>query len=94
MKEVRVIRYQADDGKMFDNAQDCRNYEADIALGEGMKRAFNKILDYCANHVDEEADDYEGHNICTNEECVFHDIRCEYRCTFSCLPYIDMDRLE
>jgi hypothetical protein len=47
MKEIKVVRYEANDGKVFDTKRECERYEAEIADRIKLTTAFNTILNYC-----------------------------------------------
>lgn len=92
MKEVKIIRYEAEDGTQFDTAEACTAYEKDTKEITKIKQKFNDIIDFCARHCDEEADDYLGYNICNNTKCPFWDGNGKQNCMFDCLPYCDINK--
>lgn len=44
MKEVKVIRYIAEDGKVFENATECENYEKTLGTEYELTFKVNAIL--------------------------------------------------
>lgn len=92
MKEITIVRYEAEDGKRFDTQEECLTHEKDIIDSKKIMQKFNDIMDFCHEHCDEIYDDYEGYNVCDNNECPFYDSRCGHNCTFMCLPYIDFTK--
>lgn len=78
MKEIKVIRYEADDGKVFGTKYECERYEAEIADRAKLTIAFNTILDYCKEYAVEHYIDDKTCS-CYNDKCPFNDggLECE-----------------
>lgn len=93
MKEVTSIRYEAEDGKIFDTQEECLAHEKDVKDSKKVTQKFNDIIDYCKEHFtpceDDGFDDW-----CDNNECPFYNARCGHDCTFMCIPCIDFTKLE
>lgn len=80
MKEVKVIKYEAEDGTQFNTAYECQCYEEEIADRETLKPAFQAIYNYCSKHNRERFDFETGEFCgCGNEKCPFNDggIECK-----------------
>jgi hypothetical protein len=72
MKEIKVVRYEADDGKVFDTKYECERYEAEIADRATLTTAFNTILDYCRSYSVEHYIDDNTYS-CYSDKCPFND---------------------
>lgn len=94
MIEITKTIYQAEDGKQFLLRDECVKYEAEKKDREEIVKKYNDICEYCKYHYDEEADNYYGHNVCTNDYCPFYVKSEEYNCIFRCIPYQDLPDLE
>lgn len=95
MKEVKVIKYEAEDGTQFNTADECQRYEEEIIEREALKPAFQVIYNYCLKHNYEYYDFGTGEICgCKNIKCPFNDggIECKLcvRNTF-CEAYSDID---
>ena len=77
MKEIKVVRYEANDGKVFDTKYECERYEIEIADRAKLTTAFNTILDYCKNYAIEHYVDGKNDGCC-NDKCPFN--TGEYAC--------------
>ena len=68
MKEIKVVQYQADDGKVFDTKYECERYEAELTDRTKLTIAFNTILDYCQNYsVEHYIISTNSKNLCSKE---------------------------
>lgn len=65
------IRYEAKDGKIFDNEQDCKKYETETAeLVERLKSMIVELQNFCNDHYDVD-DGSCGYCPLRNEGCPF-----------------------
>lgn len=80
MKEVKVIKYEAEDGTQFHTADECLFYEKEIEDRKALGPAFQTIYNYCSKHNHEHYD-YDTGEICgcENIKCPFNDggIECK-----------------
>lgn len=66
--------YIAEDGREFQNEQECLNYERESALSRKFLTNLREIRDYC-----------DSKNDCT-EQCMFYDT-CRNRCMLYSMPH-------
>lgn len=78
MKEIKVVQYQADDGKVFNTKHECERYEAELTDREDLITAFNTILSYCKKYSVPHYINDKTYS-CYNEKCPFNDggLECE-----------------
>ena len=63
------IRYEAENGKLFDTEQECKQYETEyLAFIERIESALEELKNFCINHYEEDGCDgcpfYEGTDCC------------------------------
>lgn len=78
MKEIKVVRYEAEDGKVFDTKYECERYETELTDRAKLTTAFNIILDYCEKYSVEHYINDKTYS-CYNDKCPFNDggLECE-----------------
>lgn len=72
MKEVKVIKYEAEDGTQFSTIADCQRYEAEIDDRKALGPAFQTIYNYCSKY------NYEHYDYDTGEICGCENVNCPF----------------
>lgn len=67
MKEVKIIKFMAEDGTVFDTMTACEEYESHCKEAKSLKRALRRIKEICRNTDCNRCPFHNGY------ECMFHD---------------------